>query len=148
MKVESPLDIALAEAVTKTVDSIDTAAGFLAAQAPEVISQLLLWHGIRSALMCVLGIVILYALQHLARSCTGPGDKIDHDSELHRNNHLQTLTHDGNGEWCPRVIGTVFAGSLGIVMGIDLTISNLDWLQILVAEKIWLLEYAAKIIKK
>ena len=148
MKVESQLEIALAEAVTKTVDSIDTAAGFLAAQAPEVISQLLIWHGIKSALICVLGIVILYALQHVARRYSGQGAKIDPDSELHKNNHRHTLTHDNNGELCPRIIGTVFAGSLGIVIGIDLTINNLGWLQILVAEKIWLLEYAANIIKK
>ena len=148
MKVESQLEVALAEAVTKTVDSIDTAAGFLAAQAPEVVSQLLIWHGIKSALTCVLGIGVLYAIQHVARRYIGQGALIDLDSKLHRNNHLQTLTHDSKGEWCPRVIGTVFAGSLGIVMGIDLTINNLDWLQILVAEKIWMLEYAAKIIKK
>ena len=148
MKVESQLEVALAEAVTKTVDSIDTAAGFLAAQAPEVISQLLIWHGIRSALLFVLGITVLFAIQHSARHYSGQGTLIDPDSGLHKNNHLQTLTHDGNGEWCPRVIGAVFIGGLGIVMGIDLTVNNLDWLQILVAEKIWLLEYAAKIIKK
>jgi hypothetical protein len=148
MKSESQLDTALAAAVTKTVDSIDTAADFLAAQAPDIIAQLLLWHGIKSALLCVLGIGVIYAIQHVARRYSGQGALIDPDSGLHKNNHLQTLTHDGSGEWCPRVIAAVFVGCLGTVMGIDLTVNNLDWLQILVAEKIWLLEYAAKMIKK
>lgn len=148
MKFESQLDTALAAAVTKTVDSIDTAAGFLAAQAPEVISQLLLWHGIRSALICVLGMVMLYLIQYLGRHYMGPGAKIDLGKEDRDNNHRQTLTHNEDGEWCVRTLFTACAGVIGFLIGLDLITSNLDWLQILVAEKIWLLEYAAKMIKK
>jgi hypothetical protein len=148
MKVESQLEVALAEAVTKTVNSIDTAAGFLAAQAPEVISQLLIWHGIKSALMFALGIAILYAAQHFSRRYVGKGVKIDPTSDQKRDNYRQTFTHDENGDWCARTIITGFVGVLSIIAGVSFIIDNLDWLQILVAEKIWLLEYAAKIIKK
>ena len=146
MKVESKLEVALAEAVTKTADSIDTAAGFLAAQAPEVIAQLLIWHGIKSAILCALGIVMLYIMQHLVRNCSGKGARINPDYPT-KGNCRQTLTHDRDGELCPRTTITAGMAILGIVICLDLTLNNLDWLQILVAEKIWLLEYAAKIIK-
>jgi hypothetical protein len=148
MKVESQLEVALAKAVTKTVDSIDTAAGFLAAQAPEVISQLLLWHGIKSALVCAIGMVMLYVIQYIGRHYLGPGDKIDPGKEDRENNYRQTLTHNEDGEWCVRTLFTACVGVIGFFIGLNLITSNLDWLQILVAEKIWLLEYAAKIIKK
>tara|TARA_R110002126_G_C10175709_1_gene474366 strand:+ start:40 stop:477 length:438 start_codon:yes stop_codon:yes gene_type:complete len=145
MKLQSELDTALAEAVIKTVDGIDTAAGFLAAQAPDIIEQLLFWHGIKSALMFVFGIALLFTLQYLARRYIGKGPIRECGSPGGR--YEQTLTHDGDGEICPRTVFTIMIGFFPVVFGIALTIGNLDWIQIIVAEKIWLLEYAAKMIK-
>jgi hypothetical protein len=147
IETSGELNAVLIGAVTKTVDAVETAAGFLAAQAPDVIEQLLMWHLVSSLLLCVTGIVVLYVLQRVLRSCTGKGARVDPDDAYHYG-YKQTLTHDGKGNQCPRIIGTVIASIIVLTIGINLITGNMDWLKIFVAEKIWLMEYATDMVKK
>jgi hypothetical protein len=140
------LNAVLIGAVNKTVKVFDTAAEFLEAQAPEVLEQLLMWNLVSSLLAFVTGIVVLYALQHFVRKYSGKGARVNPDAEYCRE-RKQTLTHNEMGDICPRTMLSftvvAIAGSVAFAAVVD----NMDWLQILVAEKIWLLEYAAKMIK-
>jgi hypothetical protein len=147
IEVKEQLSTVLVGAVSKTVEAVETAAGFLAAQAPDVIEQLLMWHLVNSLLLCVTGVVVLYMLQRILRSCTGKGAAVDPDDTYHYG-YKQTLTHDSKGNQCPRTIATVIVSAVVFMIGINLITGSMDWLQILVAEKIWLMEYAADMVKK
>ena len=48
------LQEALAELLGKANNGIDTAGNFLASELPEVIQQLLMWHGVKSLTLCFL----------------------------------------------------------------------------------------------
>jgi hypothetical protein len=145
-KTNDELNAVLIGAVHKTVDVFDTAAEFLAAQAPEVLEQLLMWNLVSSLMSFVTGIVVLYALQHFVRKYSGRGARLNPDSEYCKD-HKQTLTHDENGNICPRTLLTFTVVAIAGSVAFAAVVNNMDWLQILVAEKIWLLEYAAKMIK-
>jgi hypothetical protein len=145
-KTNDELNAVLIGAVNKTVEVFDTAAEFLEAQAPEVLEQLLMWNLVSSLVSFVTGIVVLYALQHFVRKYSGKGARVNPDAEYCRD-RKQTLTHDENGNICPRTMLTFTVVSIAGSVAFAAVVNNMDWLQILVAEKIWLLEYAAKMIK-
>jgi hypothetical protein len=145
-KTNDELNAVLIGAVNKTVEVFDTAAEFLEAQAPEVLEQLLMWNLVSSLVSFVTGIVVLYALQHFVRKYSGKGARVNPDAEYCRD-RKQTLTHDEAGDICPRVMITFTVVGIAGSVAFAAVVNNMDWLQILVAEKIWLLEYAAKMIK-
>ena len=75
---------------------------------------------------------------------SGVGTKIK-ESDSRWRNHKVTLTHDEDGDiapWIP-VTATVFAlAALGCAVLI-----NIDWLKIWIAPKVYLIEYAASLVK-
>lgn len=120
------LQKALAELLGKANDGIDTAGEFLASELPEVIQQLLMWHGIKSFVELIFGIFLILMILVYAKVAPEHIDKIE-DSEV---------------------------SALAIVLSIIVCIAafilslfkmNLEWLQIWIAPKVWLIEYAAKL---
>ncbi|AZU97844.1 TMhelix containing protein [Vibrio phage LP.2] len=123
------LQNALAAILGKTIEGIDASVEFMQAELPDVISQLLIWYGAKSAIMCTLGIlaVLLSAIAWLkwVKHCK-KDDEGYHD------------------EFDMYMIPSV----LCIVPAIFAAMSiNLEWLQIWIAPKIWLIEYAASLTK-
>lgn len=103
---------------------------FLAEQIPDVVMQLLWWHGIESALFMLLAIVILLIWLPL---------DVKLGKYLWRNDDV--ISDDfwlGYG-----LFGSVLRGLLIVIV---VRSSNLVWLKILVAPKLYLLEYAASLV--
>jgi len=122
------LQEALAELLGKANNGIDTAGDFLASELPDVIQQLLMWHGVKSfiiSLICILTPFIIYKISvKIARL---------------------TWMADGGDPWgYPHVI--VPTGVIGGIALVACTANiNLTWLQIWIAPKVWLIEYAASL---
>ena len=148
MDAQTELTAAIAGAVTKTVGAVETAAGFLSAQAPEVIEQLLMWNLVKSSLLFFLGLVFLYTAYIFSKKWVGVGVIINPNTHYSSDKrHEPTLTHDRYGD--VSLIGIylwIFVAAI-LFIGISLMLSNLDWLKILLAEKIWLMEYAAYMVR-
>lgn len=62
-----------------------------------------------------------------------------------RNTYHPTLTHDSYGEFSPHAILTG-VGYFAVTLLASLAI-NLEWLKIWIAPKLWLIEYAAQLVK-
>lgn len=129
------LQNAVAAMVNKSIAAFEAGADFLSEQIPDVLHQLLLWHAVHSAVLCLLGvgIAILWIVA---------------DVKLFKLTlaYEKTQTYDkgfamvmGWGVFgcLPRVVLAIIASNL----------INLTWLQIWIAPKVWLIEYAAKLIK-
>jgi len=114
------LQKALGELLGKANDGIDAANGFLASELPEVIQQLLMWHGCRSIfyaiILCVASVFIYRKTRDL---CVG--------DDLER----AALKSVG---YCLFIFFSIAAVS-------DL----MNAIQIWIAPKVWLIEYAAKL---
>lgn len=60
------LQQALATILGKTMEGIDASVAFMQAELPDVIQQLLLWYGVKSAIMCTLGFIIPFVFYKLS----------------------------------------------------------------------------------
>ena len=117
------LQIALSELLNKANNGIDGASDFLVDELPDVIYQLLLWHGVYSAIISVLCIAALIVLYKASKTLSKK------DSEFYDS---------------PELI--IILICCWLVVGVSVAVNfNLAWLQIWIAPKAWIIEYAAKL---
>lgn len=117
---------------------VSTGIDFLAGEIPLYIQELLIWYAVKSGLFTLIGLVLIIGTVYIFIKYGGA--KKDGDG-----NYKVTLTHNDNGDFDAHVIGTGFTGFFLIVLGGHLM--SLDWLQIIIAPRVWLLEYAATLVK-
>ena len=122
------LQKALGELLSKANNGIDAAGVFLAAELPDVIQQLLMWHAVKSLITFVLCLLIPFIIYRVSINVA-----------------RKTFLKEGNDafEFPHMIIPMVFIGI--IAPTICLAKINIVWLQIWLAPKVWLIEYAAKL---
>lgn len=114
------LQQALIELINKSMDLGGDALAFTQQQLPEVIEQLLLWKGVQSGLQFLLSLFFIGAAIWAGRKFC-----VEQDVE----------------KYAPAGIGTIFFGVAAMAL------MNLTWLQVSLAPKVYLLEYAANFAK-
>jgi hypothetical protein len=121
------LETALSELITKTTTGIDTASDFILAELPDVIRQMLVWHGVYNFILFICGILWVVSICVIVRKgyLYGKGKFLNDGVDY----CLYTLLSG---------IATFIPTSLML---------NVVWLQIWVAPKVWLIEYAANLVK-
>lgn len=116
------LQQALLVIIHKTTNAVGASIDFLSGQIPDVIHQLLVWHAVKSGLLCTLFLVatslVIFAVYKIEKK-TQPIDR-----------------------GIPSMVGIVV--SIFLLFGAS---QNFEWLQILVAPKIFLIEYATSLVK-
>lgn len=142
----------------KTVESIDKSLSFLIdgatekgtklvdwlyVQAPDVMGQLLMWHGARSLVSFIVGILAVIGLPLLCYK----GIKMWY-------NKLEVEQVKNNCRWkpledptliVPSFIASVITAAVTIACGVNLL--NLTWLQIWIAPKVYVMEYISNLVK-
>lgn len=134
-KALDPLSEALTKIIDATVHAGQIGVNFLSEQIPDVIHQLLLWKAIQSFIPFMFGIFmiiggllgVVYVIKMYKKNAA--------EYDLRRPNGLG---YDAFVEW---ILG--LACVLVVFCGFMLSANRMDWLQILVAPKIYLIEYAA-----
>lgn len=130
------LQQAVATMIQQALDAFSKGASFMAAEIPEVVHQLLLWHAVRSAAMTALGVLILVVFVITSYYQFKWWLAKDPDSKY---NERRISTGYG-----PAALFNLI-WSLPIAFAVN--IMNLTWLQIWLAPKVWLIEYAARMLK-
>ena len=156
----NPLDEALTRLINRSVDAAESVAGditnatgtaldFLAAEIPDVVQQLLVWHAIESFIWFFLGTLILAVPWFVYWRWGGRGEPTNEKNYNGETVYRETLTHyrDGTVHF-DAVCGLVLGGAVTTLLGLLLTLYNLDWLKILVAPKLYLLEYARVLVMR
>ena len=103
-------------------------------QAPEVIEQLLLWHGVESLVMFLVSLAMLsvpFIFYKLA-------------SAAYTKFNVQKMS-DEFPYWMTTILSGILSILVSTAMAIDLM--NLKWLKIWLAPKVYLLEYLANLVK-
>ena len=121
------LQKAVAVMIEKAISGIDTAANFLAAEIPDVIHQLLMWNLTYSFLKASLCFAIVVAIVYFAYH----GEKKLHAEGDHGSKGLPTF-----------VAAVLIVGPF-----CGLCSSVTEALKIWIAPKVWLIEYAAELVK-
>ena len=154
----NPLDEALTRLINHSIDAAESVAGgiseasgdaaaFLAAEIPDVIQQLLVWHAIESLIWFLPGLLLIAAPWFVYWRLGGRGKPAE--PKYGEARYEKTFTHGYDG----RVSGeaaALFALLSGVttLAGLALILGNLEWLQILVAPKLYLLEYARVLVMR
>lgn len=120
---------ALAQLLERAVSGIDATVAFSQAQIPDVVQQLLLWHTVHSVLWSLLAVALLippiFGYRWVIRA--------------YRQGDL-----DGNDAMFAAVMGGIVTV---LILVTSLVIFDLSWLKIMLAPKLYLLEYAAELVK-
>lgn len=124
------LQEALAELIGKASSGIDASVSFLSSEIPDVIHQLLVWYAAKSAILTVLGLLLCVAWFFTEKLT------------------LKKLNENKVEFFEIAMLYGLLGSFVRIIpmMAVCAMIS-LDWLQIWIAPKIWLIEYASQLAK-
>lgn len=146
------LQKALVELIGKASNGIDASVSFLSAEIPDVIHQLLLWYAAKSAIEFFVGVIIIaFGVKIFNMKIGISKDSAKKDYEDGKRwtrycglNEITSTEYDTimmmPDYWKAKALG-VFAAMIGSLL------VNIDWLQIWIAPKIWLIEYASQLTK-
>ena len=142
--MKEELQTALADLISKTLQGVDASKDFLTAEIPDVIEQLLMWHGIYSfivfmlmAFWFMLAIYFNVKQYKFWKNIIGDNEKIG---------KLPGFLRYHNGiDWS-------FVAPLNLLqllhsVPLVIMIENITWLQIWIAPKVWLIEYMGRLVK-
>lgn len=139
------LQQALAAIIGRTMDGVQAGIDFLSAEIPDVIHQLLMWKLVEAIITTTFCALLIVAIVVIWFKYAGLGEKIDLDGGNYQN-HRWTLTHDCDGDLSPHVMATAFLSLLPLIGSSMEGFSALKVaLQIFIAPKLYLIEYAASL---
>jgi hypothetical protein len=119
------LQNALVEIINKAISSIDTSVEFMQTELPDVINQLLTWYAFYYGLLAFISVLIITVI-------------IIGWVKLIKISKQREVDIDF---FCLAIMSSLFLLILAALL------FNLEWLQILMAPKIWLIEYGAILVK-
>lgn len=124
--MDEPLQQAVAQLIERVITGVDSSVSFLQAELLEFITQLLMWHAAYNLIIIVFWWAIGGYLLYQAF------------------NYSEATKKKWNGSILPHweVGATIQALVSGVMI---LASANLVWLQIWLAPKVWLVEYAANL---
>lgn len=112
------LQKALAAMLSKTTSAVEAGVGFLQAELPEVIQQLLMWHMVKSAVFFTIALSAFMFCAWALKRC-----------------------------WDNDEFDAMCFALIGAIVTFTVALCNITWLQILLAPKVYLIEYAASLAK-
>ncbi|WP_260767364.1 hypothetical protein [Klebsiella aerogenes] len=132
----------LVELLQKAANGIDAAVSFSQAQIPDIAHQLLIWESVHSALFQVCGFLFLAGALKLPGFAKAAKKNVErwtaYDGKPSDNWFISSISYD---------MCTFTLPIAGTMLGITMIVFNFDWLKIWLAPKLYLLEYAASLIK-
>lgn len=141
----------LVDLLQKASNGIDAAVSFSQAQIPDVIHQLLVWKFVSSLVSTVLILATLpfackFIIKMMKRESDGVIGNDGYSWEREKTKYKPTLVWEKNGDISPvsMLFGVaVFLYSIFVFVGV----ADMTWLKIWIAPKLYLIEYAASLVK-
>lgn len=133
--MDEKLQEALSKLLEKTLNGVDTAGDFLAEEIPDVLSQLLMWHGVYNFVMFTMSILLAVTGIRLVTKTMSNLDTKEHWAHSAKDNEPISFTG----------LMVIVIGLLSF--GTGCVLLNFQWLKVWLAPKVWLLEYAAQLTK-
>jgi hypothetical protein len=141
----------LLELLKKASNGIDAAVSFSQAQIPDVIHQLLLWKFTKSLIVMLIVMATIPLAAKIIRMMLKrePDGFIGDEGsswEKGKPRFKPTLVWEKNGELSP--LSIIFGAAICLyALVIFITVMDMTWLKIWLAPKLYLMEYAADLVK-
>lgn len=142
----------LADLLQRAVSGVDAAVNFSQSQIPDVIHQLLVWKFTQSVIGQIFSIIIIVCLVIMVnKGLKNKGvkeEKKEWRYETYSRSYIgHGLFYDNEGDITVFCIMSIIASIFMSLAMITLFLNNFDWLQIWIAPKLYLIEYAASLVK-
>ncbi len=141
----------LVDLLKKASDGVDSAIAFSQAQIPDVVHQLLVWNMVDSLIKTLIAIstiplVIWFMKKQYQKVEIGKFDNEGWSWEEGKPKYKQTMIWESNGEISFLILplAAVFVLWVSFIIAV---VTNMTWLKIWLAPKLYLIEYAASLIK-
>lgn len=129
----------ITEILTKALKAVEQGAEFLEGEIPEVVEQLLIWHFVSSILAAIFGVILFGSIIYFIRKqVTWWNQDVDCEYGGGKEKRYQSS------------IGPFIGVNLFLIFPISYSLScivDTAWIKIWIAPKLFLLEYAASIVK-
>lgn len=136
----------LADLLQKASNGIDAAVSFSQAQIPDVVHQLLLWNAVSSIIWQVMVMIIsLVIVISLHKGLKQKGELVT--GRGWEGYVGRSIFYDSDGDLCGVGILSCLTGGFVLLCCFATFIGNFDWLKIWLAPKLYLIEYAAHLMK-
>lgn len=122
----SQLENVMADAIKDAHGSIGQATNFVLEQMPDLVQQAMLWHAFSS--FCIMCFCICYCIFYIRFIKNFDENLLNEDTEI-----IHVIT--------------IMTGFVGFLFSFLFIFFNFDWLQIIIAPKLWLVEFAARLTK-
>lgn len=139
---------AIAKILKQAAEGIDNAAMFGQQHLPDVVQQLLTWHLVHSLILFGAGLALIVLAAVGIRCAEAYKQRALQDykdgeawTRFRPGSELTSTEFDMVAGHCFH-----FLACLPAVVGLIMLFANLEWLQILVAPKLYVLEYAASLV--
>ena len=131
--MDEQLRYAMAELINLLTKGAEGLYAFGQEQVPEVLTQLLMWKGVSSGLLCLLFFSLFCSSLYLIWRV--------------KNSKPESMWRGRHGDLYEGSIAVFVCAPIAAAVFFGVTLANHDWLQILIAPKLYLLEYAAQLVK-
>lgn len=144
-QLQNTMNDAAASLIEKAMGGLDSATGFLQAELPEYVYQLMLWYSVKSAVLCALMMALSALWFHFG--VVKPIKMITTGLKNNKTNFfVEESYRNGGVQVSGSAIPLIF--SVAIILPLSVAISKgLTVLKIWIAPKVWLVEYASTLIK-
>lgn len=133
---------ALANLLQLAVDGVEGAVEFSKAQIPDVVEQLLMWHMLESLIVTFTPLIFVIIFGSVSLWCCNNLDNFHEKAKKIDPNHSPEKDMIPVEFVCLGAMVCTAASTLVFLLSMNTT-----WLKILVAPKLYLLEYAAELVK-
>lgn len=143
--MDQQLSTALADSLRQFVEAFKHGASFVQAELPDVLRQLLAWELTRSVVIVLVSLAVLVTLGLLARRYGRP----ERIPETEWTEYRASWAWERDGDASLAGFLAAFLGGFTAMFAAGFFVDGvLDAVKILIAPKVFLLEYAASFVKK
>jgi Na+-transporting NADH:ubiquinone oxidoreductase subunit NqrD len=137
------LQNAVATILDRAVTGIDSSVDFMQAELPEVIEQLLMWYAVKGVILVFIGLFLIIPFILVMKKIASK----DIHSATCDSFWVTYYSHIGNGLGGGAMLLVIFSGVSSLIGSLLVLFNIMVPIQIWIAPKIWLMEYASSIVK-
>ena len=135
------LETQLVEILQSVSTSVGDAKEFIIAELPDVVQQVLSWYTVLSVVENIIGIILFVFMVYIIRNMVVKPDSMNTANIVQRFSFMKDPYAENGIEYSPAVL-LVIAVTFGLFL-VAMSKLNIVFLKILIAPKLWLIEYAA-----
>ena len=135
------LETQLVEILQSVSTSVGDAKEFIIAELPDVVQQVLSWYTVLSVVENILAILLLIVIGYMIRNMILKPKSMNTANLVQRLSFMKDPYAENGIEYSPAVL-LVIAVTFGLFL-VAMSKLNIVFLKILIAPKLWLIEYAA-----